>query len=86
MDLEWIFPFQSYGETSGLSWGKHINSRTKGTVWREQRKLFHSQFQESVAPDYMQLQVKSAQDVARKILASPDDLLEHLHLWVSHQL
>jgi len=57
-------------------------SSNKGNVWREQRKLFHSQFQESVAPDYMPLQVKSAQDVARKILADPDELLEHLHMQV----
>jgi len=30
----------------------------------------------------MPLQVKSAQDVARKILADPDELLEHLHMQV----
>ncbi|KJA15574.1 hypothetical protein HYPSUDRAFT_148882 [Hypholoma sublateritium FD-334 SS-4] len=53
--------------------------RSYGNVWREQRKLFHSQFQETVASDYMTLQVNSARDLARAILASPEDLIEHLH-------
>ncbi|KAH9978331.1 cytochrome P450 [Russula compacta] len=38
------------------------------------RKMFHSQFQESVAPDLRPMQLKSAHDVLRRILASPDDL------------
>lgn len=59
---------------------------TKGNVWREQRKLFHSQFQESVAPDYMPLQSKAALDVARKIMDEPDELMEHIHMSVLRPL
>ncbi|KAJ6555567.1 cytochrome P450 monooxygenase [Mycena vulgaris] len=54
-----------------------------GTMWRETRKMFHSQFQESVAPDLRPLQVKVAHDVLRQIIASPEDLFRHLHLHVA---
>ncbi|KAJ6518519.1 cytochrome P450 monooxygenase [Mycena vulgaris] len=53
-----------------------------GALWREGRKLFHSQFQESVVPDLRPLQIKSAHNVLRRIIASPEDLIRHLHLHV----
>ncbi|KAJ6570523.1 cytochrome P450 monooxygenase [Mycena vulgaris] len=53
-----------------------------GPMWRESRKMFHSQFQESVVPDLRPLQVKATHDLLRQIIASPDDLIRHLHLHV----
>ncbi|KAJ6555589.1 cytochrome P450 monooxygenase [Mycena vulgaris] len=58
-------------------------NRLQGAMWRETRKMFHSQFQESVAPDLRPLQVKAAHDVLRQIIASPEDLFRHLHLHVA---
>ncbi|KAJ7637835.1 cytochrome P450 monooxygenase [Mycena rosella] len=57
--------------------------RSYGTIWRETRKMFHSQFQESVAPDLRPLQVKNAHAVLRQIIANPDDLINQLHLHVA---
>ncbi|KAH9977447.1 cytochrome P450 monooxygenase [Russula compacta] len=65
----------------GLQWIFAFTSY--GNVWRDTRKMFHSQFQESVAPDLRPMQLKSAHDVLRRILASPDDLFRHLHLHVA---
>ncbi|KAJ7454223.1 cytochrome P450 monooxygenase [Mycena latifolia] len=54
-----------------------------GPFWRDTRKLFHSQFQESVAPDLRPLQVRSAHAVLREIINKPGDLFNQLHLHVA---
>ena len=80
MDLQWIFAFTSYGEDRPCDTGHAGSQFYQGNVWRDTRKMFHSQFQESVVPDLRPMQLKSAHDVLRQILASPDDLFRHLHL------
>ncbi|KAJ7756853.1 cytochrome P450 monooxygenase [Mycena maculata] len=56
--------------------------KSYGTSWRDNRKMFHTQFQESVLPDLQPLQLKSTHAVLRTILASPNDLFKHLHYHV----
>ncbi|KAE9390858.1 cytochrome P450 monooxygenase [Gymnopus androsaceus JB14] len=65
----------------GLEWIFAFTSY--GSVWRDTRKMFHSQFQETVVPDLRPMQLKAAHDVLRRIIASPDDSLRHLHLHVA---
>ncbi|KAJ7682542.1 cytochrome P450 monooxygenase [Mycena polygramma] len=56
--------------------------KSYGTAWRDNRKLFHTQYQDSVLPDLHPIQLKSARTVIRTILASPNDLFKHLHFHV----
>lgn len=51
-----------------------------GATWRATRKLFHAQFQEAAVPALRPLQVRSAHQVVRDIMKSPERLFEHLHL------
>ncbi|KAJ7080195.1 cytochrome P450 monooxygenase [Mycena belliarum] len=54
-----------------------------GATWRATRKLFHAQFQEAAVPALRPLQVRSAHQVVRDIMKSPERLFEHLHLHVA---
>ncbi|KAJ7483833.1 cytochrome P450 monooxygenase [Mycena galericulata] len=56
--------------------------KSYGTSWRDSRKMFHTQYQESVLPDLQPIQLKSARTMLRTVLASPNDLFKHLHLHV----
>ena len=81
MDLEWNFAFLSYGQNFQNS-SKCRLTILIGTAWREKRKLFHSQFQESVIAKSKPMQAKAAHDVVREIIASPQDLFHHIHMYV----
>ncbi|KAJ7867799.1 cytochrome P450 monooxygenase [Mycena leptocephala] len=56
--------------------------KSYGNAWRDNRKMFHTQYSESVLPDLQPIQLKSAHTVLREILASPNDLFKHLHFHV----
>ncbi|KAJ7650917.1 cytochrome P450 monooxygenase [Roridomyces roridus] len=58
--------------------------KSYGSSWRDNRKMFHTQFQESVLPDLRPLQLKSTHAMLRTVLASPnmDDFFTHLHFHV----
>ena len=54
----------------------------KGNAWRDKRKLFHSQFQESAVAKFKPMQAKAARDVVRAIMTSPQDLFHQIHMYV----
>lgn len=49
-----------------------------GEQWKIHRRMFHRQFQQSVAPIHWPIQRKEAHALLRRLLDSPDDLIEHL--------
>ncbi|KAG6840387.1 hypothetical protein C0991_007048, partial [Blastosporella zonata] len=46
--------------------------------WKAHRRMFHRQFQQSVAPVHWPIQRKEAHALLRRLLYSPQDLIEHL--------
>jgi hypothetical protein len=69
-----------------VSFGSNGNShdecgsffRWTGERWRDHRKMFHRQFQQSVAPIHRPVQLKSAHGLLRLLLEKPKDLINHL--------
>ncbi|EPQ52488.1 cytochrome P450 [Gloeophyllum trabeum ATCC 11539] len=56
--------------------------RSYGNEWRDHRKLFHSQFQEFVVPEFRQTQARAAHKLAHEVIQSPEKLFHHLHMHV----
>ncbi|KAG6809378.1 hypothetical protein H0H92_000479 [Tricholoma furcatifolium] len=48
-----------------------------GERWKAHRRMFHRQFQQSVAPVHWPIQRKEAHALLRRILHSPQELIEH---------
>lgn len=57
-----------------------------GERWKKHRKLFHRLFQPSAAPKFWPIQTSTAHDLLRRLLHTPEDLMEHLRLCVNFSL
>lgn len=51
---------------------------TEGEQWKTHRRMFYRQFSHSAAPIHWPTQRKEAHALIRRILHSPQDLIEHL--------
>jgi len=49
-----------------------------GSRWKKHRRMFHRQFQQSVAPIYWPIQKREAHTLLRRLLHSPENLDYHL--------
>lgn len=54
-----------------------MKTRT-GERWKAHRRMFHRQFQQSVAPVHWPTQRKEVHTLLRSLLQSPEELIEHL--------
>lgn len=59
-------------------WCMHSLTIGLGNRWKTHRRMFHNQFQQSVAPIYWPLQLQEAHDLIRRLLESPQNLIDHL--------
>ena len=49
-----------------------------GATWRKYRKAFHEHFQLNVVSKYQPIQAEAAKTFLRRLLASPDDFMDHM--------
>ncbi|TFK34708.1 cytochrome P450 [Crucibulum laeve] len=61
-----------------MGWEWSFAHMRYGENWRAHRKIFHQQFQQSVAPTYWPLQIKEAHSLLRRLLRAPQDLTVHM--------
>ncbi|KAF5381630.1 hypothetical protein D9615_005548 [Tricholomella constricta] len=61
-----------------MGWDWTFGHMPYGERWKAHRRMFHRQFQQSVAPAHWPVQRKEAHALLRRILDSPDDLIDHL--------
>ena len=48
-----------------------------GAAWRKHRKIFHEHFHPNIVSKYQPIQVEAAKTFLRRLLASPDDFMDH---------
>ncbi|KAF8066895.1 cytochrome P450 [Lyophyllum atratum] len=61
-----------------MGWDWTFGHMPYGERWKAHRRMFHRQFQQSVAPVHWPVQRKEAHALMRRLLDSPGDLIEHL--------
>ncbi|KJA17691.1 hypothetical protein HYPSUDRAFT_146170 [Hypholoma sublateritium FD-334 SS-4] len=61
-----------------LGWDFSFAHMPYGDRWRTHRRLFHDQFQQSIAPAYWPIQQREAHALLRRLLHSPEKLDYHL--------
>ncbi|KXN85117.1 O-methylsterigmatocystin oxidoreductase [Leucoagaricus sp. SymC.cos] len=61
-----------------MGWDWSFGHMRYGERWKNHRKMFHRQFQQSVAPIYWPVQLKSAHELLRLIMDKPGNLINHL--------
>ncbi|KAJ3565313.1 hypothetical protein NP233_g7709 [Leucocoprinus birnbaumii] len=61
-----------------MGWDWSFGHMRYGERWKNHRKMFHRQFQQSVAPIYWPVQLKSAHELLRHMVEKPNDLINHL--------
>ncbi|KAF8181626.1 cytochrome P450 [Pholiota molesta] len=61
-----------------MGWSFSFGHMRYGDQWRKLRRMFHSQFQQSVATKYWDIQRKQAHALLRRLLDSPENLDYHL--------
>ena len=49
-----------------------------GATWRRRRKAFHEHFHPNIVSKYQPIQAKAAKTFLRRLLASPDDFMDHM--------
>ncbi|EDR09902.1 uncharacterized protein LACBIDRAFT_233802 [Laccaria bicolor S238N-H82] len=49
-----------------------------GATWRSHRKAFHEHFHSNIVSKYQPIQAEAAKTFLRRLLASPDDFMEHM--------
>ncbi|KAG1722033.1 cytochrome P450 [Suillus paluster] len=54
-----------------------------GVHWRRQRRIFHQTFREKAALSYRPMQQRKAQRLISGILDTPEEVLNHLHIYAS---
>ena len=54
------------------------NILSQGEQWKKHRRVFHQQFQQSVAQTYWPIQRREAHALLRRLLDSPENLDYHL--------
>ncbi|XP_006456136.1 hypothetical protein AGABI2DRAFT_227934 [Agaricus bisporus var. bisporus H97] len=76
-----LFEKPSYISVSFLDrmgWHWSFGHMRYGERWKNHRKMFHRQFQQSVAPIHRPVQLRSAHELLRLIQEEPQDLINHL--------
>ncbi|KAF8178464.1 cytochrome P450 [Pholiota molesta] len=61
-----------------MGWSFSFAHMRYGDQWKRLRRMFHSQFQPSIAPRYWDIQKKEAHALLRRLLESPENLDHHL--------
>ncbi|GLB41181.1 putative cytochrome p450 [Lyophyllum shimeji] len=61
-----------------MGWDWTFGHMPYGERWKAHRRMFHRQFQQSVAHIHWPVQRKEAHSLMRRLLDSPDNLMEHL--------
>ncbi|KDR70119.1 hypothetical protein GALMADRAFT_254949 [Galerina marginata CBS 339.88] len=61
-----------------MGWDFSFAHMLYGDRWRQHRRMFHRQFQQSVAPTHWPTQRREAHALLRRLLHSPDNLNYHL--------
>ncbi|KAF8634038.1 hypothetical protein AX17_004303 [Amanita inopinata Kibby_2008] len=61
-----------------MGWDWSFGHMRYGERWKTHRKMFHRQFQQSVAPTHWPVQLREAHTLLRHLLHSPQDLINHL--------
>ncbi|KAF8965476.1 cytochrome P450 [Flammula alnicola] len=61
-----------------MGWDFSFGHMRYGDRWKKHRRIFHSQFQQSVAPTYWPIQRREAHALLRRLLHSPENLDYHL--------
>ncbi|PFH49608.1 hypothetical protein AMATHDRAFT_76109 [Amanita thiersii Skay4041] len=61
-----------------MGWDWSFGHMPYGEKWKTHRKMFHQQFQQSVAPIHWPTQTREAHVLIRSLLYSPQDLINHL--------
>ncbi|KAG6888048.1 hypothetical protein C0995_010909 [Termitomyces sp. Mi166 len=61
-----------------MGWDWTFGHMPYGERWKAHRRMFHRQFQQSVAPVHWPTQRKEAHSLLRSLLDSPQELIEHL--------
>ncbi|TFK64565.1 cytochrome P450 [Pluteus cervinus] len=61
-----------------MGWDWSFGHMPYGERWKTHRRLFHRQFQQSVAHRFWPLQLTEAHDLIRRLLHSPENLIDHL--------
>ncbi|KAF8811261.1 cytochrome P450 [Phlegmacium glaucopus] len=61
-----------------MGWDFSFGHMRYGDRWKAHRRMFHRQFQQSVAPVYWPIQRREAHALLRRLLQTPDDLVYHL--------
>lgn len=61
-----------------MGWDWSFGHMRYGERWKNHRKMFHRQFQQSVAPIHRPIQLRSAHELLRLIVEKPNDLIKHL--------
>ena len=53
-----------------------------GAKWRRYRKAFHEHFQPNIVPNYQPIQLEATKSFLRRLLATPDDFMDHIRQYV----
>ncbi|KAF8996018.1 cytochrome P450 [Cyathus striatus] len=61
-----------------MGWDWSFGHMRYGDRWKIHRRMFHHQFQPAVAPVYWPTQTMEAHELLRRLLHTPNDLVEHL--------
>ncbi|KAF9447473.1 cytochrome P450 [Macrolepiota fuliginosa MF-IS2] len=61
-----------------MGWDWSFGHMRYGERWKNHRKMFHRQFQQSVAPIYWPVQLKAAHGLLRLLHENPGDLINNL--------
>ncbi|PPQ95404.1 hypothetical protein CVT26_008250 [Gymnopilus dilepis] len=71
---------QSVMSNELMGWDFSFGHMRYGEQWKKHRRVFHQQFQQSVAQTYWPIQRREAHALLRRLLDSPENLDYHLRL------
>ena len=54
-----------------------------GASWRRYRKAFHEHFHPNIVSKYQPIQAEAAKTFLRRLLASPDDFMDHIRQYAA---
>ena len=54
-----------------------------GATWRRYRKAFHEHFHPNIVSKYQPTQAEAAKTFLRRLLASPDDFMDHIRQYAA---
>jgi hypothetical protein len=82
MGWDWSFGHMPYGLCKALYSLRNQLIREQGKEWKVHRRMFYRQFQQSAVPTHWPVQRTEVHALLRRMLHSPQDLIEHLRQYI----